>query len=246
MKSPLRFFLVVTAFILLSGYSYAQSTAEPTIDSTLDNMQNLSAVEGSNSKQYTVIVKGNNKVGQQVKIRMKLANPADSAKFSILRLVKNVPTVPITFDAQGVGILNANDWYTLQEDDVNAAVLEITFNAPGTIKYELDLLRNDGNVIAKVSETIRVASVAGIDDMIENTQVKVYPVPASRNDEVTLNLGELRNASVTVVDLLGKPVYQAEKLSGVTKINTSGFSKGMYFIKVIKGSEAAMVRMLVQ
>lgn len=246
MKSPLRFFLVISTFLLLNGSGYAQSTAEPTIDSPLDQIQTLSSVDEA-ATEYSIIVTGNNKASDRVKIRMVLDNPADASKFTLIRLVENVPTVPIVFDAQGVATLNGGEFYTLRETaDVNAAVLSIKFNTPGIYAYELQLLREDGNILARNKETVRVAGVAGIDDMIENTQVKVYPVPVTSQDEVTLNLGELKNASVIVMDVLGKPVYQADKLSGAARISTSGFAKGIYFVKVIKGTEAAMVRLLVQ
>jgi hypothetical protein len=249
MMSHLRFFLVISAFLLLSNYGYAQSTAEPTIDGTLDNIQTLSSVEGNNSATWTAVVKGNNKVGQQVKIRMKLENPADASKFDLFRLAGepgNITEIPLTFDSEGVAILNANDWYTLVEEDVNAAILKIVFKQSGIFKYELQLMRNDNNIIARQKETVRVASVAGLDDMIENTRISVYPVPSPAQDDITLNLGSLKNASVLIVDMLGKPVYKADMLSGTAKISTTSFAKGIYFVKVMKGSEAAMVRMVVQ
>lgn len=246
MKSPLRFLLIICASLSLHGYSYAQNTNEPTIDSPLDQIQTLSSVD-EDGLDYSIIVTGNNKEGDRVKIRMVLDNPADASKFTLIRLVENVPTVPIVFDAEGIAILNGGEFYTLTETaDVNAAVLNIKFNTPGIYSYELQLLREDGNILARTKETVRVAGVAGIDDMIENTQVKVYPVPVASQDEVTLSLGELKNASIIVMDVLGKPVYQADKLSGSARISTLGFAKGVYFVKVIKGTEAAMVRMLVQ
>jgi hypothetical protein len=246
MKSPLQFFLIISAFLFFNSYGYAQSTAEPTIDSPLDEIQTLSTLN-TNGQDYSVIVTGNNKEGDKVKIRMKLDNPADASKFTLMRLVNNVPTVPIEFNAEGIAILNAGDFYTLKKGaDVNAAVLNIKFNTAGIFSYELQLLRDDGNILARNKETVRVASVAGLNDIIEDTQIKVYPVPVASQSDIYLQLGELKNASVIVMDVLGKPIYQADKLSGTTRISTVGFSKGIYFVKVVKGSEAALVRMVIQ
>lgn len=245
MKSPLRFLLAICAFLLI-GNASAQFV-EPTINGTLDSYKNLQPGD-ANSKNWTVITTAGGRANEMVKIRMRLKTPADQSKFILERFIKTDQKGTgeiVKFDANGVAILGGEDFFPLK-DDVNAAVLGITFLEEGLYVFDLELLRNDGNVLARSNEIIKVGNVAGLDDVIEGSRIAVYPVPSESNKEVTLDLGGLANASVMVIDLLGKPVYQADKVSGTTRISTAGLAKGVYLVKVVKGSEAAMVRMLVQ
>jgi Secretion system C-terminal sorting domain len=60
--------------------------------------------------------------------------------------------------------------------------------------------------------------------------VKIYPNPAQQ--VMTVDMGEMENATLTVIDVLGKTVYQKTALSGQNTMDVSTFSKGVYIIEI--------------
>jgi Secretion system C-terminal sorting domain len=60
--------------------------------------------------------------------------------------------------------------------------------------------------------------------------VKIYPNPAQQ--VMTVDMGEMENATLTVIDVLGKTVYQKAAVSGQNNLDVSTFSKGVYIIEI--------------
>jgi Secretion system C-terminal sorting domain len=60
--------------------------------------------------------------------------------------------------------------------------------------------------------------------------VKIYPNPAQQF--VTVEMDELSDATISVVDVLGKKLYQKTGVTGQSSIDLSSFSSGIYFIEI--------------
>jgi hypothetical protein len=60
--------------------------------------------------------------------------------------------------------------------------------------------------------------------------VKIYPNPAQQ--VMTVDMGEMENGTLTVIDVLGKIVYQKAAVSGQNTMDISTFSKGIYIIEI--------------
>jgi hypothetical protein len=118
-----------------------------------------------------------------------------------------------------------------------------TFNVPANFAYQtsaglpVDLTKLA--LVAYVSETTKeVINVSGADVTVttavaeaskpENT-ISVFPNPAS--DYVTINTAS-KNANVQILNVLGETVYNNTQQNEITRVNTSGFDSGIYFVKV--------------
>ena len=67
---------------------------------------------------------------------------------------------------------------------------------------------------------------------LKTASVKVYPNPANNNFTIALN--GFNSASVTICDILGKPVYRNKTNASSIQIENDGrFKSGMYLIKVV-------------
>ena len=82
-----------------------------------------------------------------------------------------------------------------------------------------------------------IAYFKGVDAVISVEEYKmlegifVYPNPAK--DQLTLDLGtnNLKNASVKVLDLLGKTLTHQKVSSNKTTISLNGLRQGIYLVK---------------
>jgi hypothetical protein len=73
---------------------------------------------------------------------------------------------------------------------------------------------------------------SGEDDEEEETAMSVYPNP--NNGAFTLNTGNSEEKDIYVYDVLGKVVFQKNKVTEkTTEINIAGSPKGVYMVKII-------------
>jgi hypothetical protein len=85
--------------------------------------------------------------------------------------------------------------------------------------------------------TITGAVVTSIGDVAFENKVAVFPNPTA--DVLNISYGFNKpNAQVTLIDVTGKTVYQSNQL--VQSIDLSGFSKGIYFLKISVGGESCV------
>ena len=112
---------------------------------------------------------------------------------------------------------------------------------PGMNFYRLRQYDSDGtNRISKI-----VAVSFGDDDIV---LTKLYPNPVRKSDLLQMELGIPRDQSarVTVMDAVGKPVFQDMIPAGETvrtyAIPTDQWAGGIYFLKVITDGNQQLVR----
>ncbi|MBB6611504.1 T9SS type A sorting domain-containing protein [Pontibacter sp. Tf4] len=246
MKKLLRAYVTFFALLLLPLAGFSQGLDEPGINSTLDN-PGVNVVVNE-VVYYDLFVDARDRAGEVMAIRIKLTDPTQRQYITMEYTIdpdRNNPSTavfsPLTFDEEGIGYIGPKEGAPLKDYSI---IIRATFTQAGRYSYHLQLERNDLNIMADNLELIKVSSTTGTDDMIENTRIMAYPTVA--DGTVNVDLGQVRNADLQVMDMLGRTVYSASKVNGLATINTHQLSKGLYVIKVIKGSDAAALRFIVK
>ena len=240
----------------VSGSVTVTTLQEPTINSTLDNIDQdpNGGLETGRDIEWQILADANDRAGEKANIEIALADPAQRNNFTLFYDVRRAimnggepDFQPLTFNSDGVAVIGPEGGETLvaiaNNPDINQ-ILKINFMQPGTYTYTVRLRRDEGNIIASVNETVTVTGVAGMDDMIGDTRISVYPTLANGN--VRVDLGDVRSADIIVTDVLGRVVMQVEKASGAVQLNTSSIAKGTYFVKIVKGKDVAGSRFVVR
>ena len=255
MRSTLRFSLALSAAMLFFGTANAQQNKtpltatnaanavqfnEPTIDGTLDVVPDLAV---NQEARFDIFITAGDRAGDPVNVVITLLDPAQRNNFVMEQATDatGASFVPVVFNEQGIAKLGPAGGEPLANMQ---KYFRVTFSQPGIYRYRLDLLRMDQNVVATMTEATRVSTVAGTDDMIDNNRLVVYPTVS--NGTVNVDLGQVRNADVQVTDMLGRVVYKAGNQSGSTQIDTRQLGKGLYFVKVVKDGDAAVLRFFVK
>ncbi|ARS37280.1 T9SS type A sorting domain-containing protein [Pontibacter actiniarum] len=247
MKATLHAYLTIIALALAIGTSQAQSTIqEPTIDGTLDTYENLEVGE---DYLWQVFVRPYDYLGDSVNLEIQLLNPELRDNFTLLynsnREAQNEEEATysqVEFNEAGFAMVGPPKGEKMEGN--YREYFKINFAEEGVYGYKLTLRRRDGTDLARLDESVQVGTVAGIDDMIGGTRVAVYPTVSE--GAVRLNLGQIRNASVAVVDMLGRKVLEVSKANGIVEINTQDYARGTYFVKVFAEDDVASSRLIVR
>jgi hypothetical protein len=87
-------------------------------------------------------------------------------------------------------------------------------------------------------DNVNITTTTGVTSVFHpDADLLVYPNPA--NDFLTVNGSDIKNAAVTLTDMIGKTVFQSQMTNGKLKIDVSSFPKGIYFLQV--QSEKGMI-----
>lgn len=82
---------------------------------------------------------------------------------------------------------------------------------------------------------------SGLDELVDNQQMLVYPNPFSETTTVYFG-NDLKDHSIQIVDLLGKQVYANNQLSGnKLEIQANDFKAGMYVLVLIDNKSGEVV-----
>ncbi|NQX96259.1 MAG: HYR domain-containing protein [Flavobacteriales bacterium] len=73
----------------------------------------------------------------------------------------------------------------------------------------------------------------------------VYPNPTTGN--ISINLGDIKNAGISISNITGKVVYTLNKINKtIVEISLAEFSKGVYFIKIQNESQQKVIKLIKQ
>lgn len=78
-------------------------------------------------------------------------------------------------------------------------------------------------------DDIKTAGV-GVNNVLANSDVKVYPNPAKENVSIETSKGN--NSVITILDLSGKTIETINTSKTITTLNTSNITSGIYFIQI--------------
>ena len=130
---------------------------------------------------------------------------------------------------------------TLSADDCYSIELKDAYGdgwAVGNTQHGLEVFNGDTSMLLidgeftgkslKKSNAITTTNYLGVADANIN-KVNLYPNPTT--GIVQINTAE--TVKVTIVDMLGKVVYQNASVDAKTQINLSSFQKGIYMAKIV-------------
>lgn len=92
--------------------------------------------------------------------------------------------------------------------------------------------------------TVLINGQLGLGVNVMNGGLSLYPNPAS--SQISLNLGDLKNARVSIVDASGKIVRNIQVTSSVEVLNISQLENGVYFMNIQTDSSRHMLRFVKQ
>jgi hypothetical protein len=93
---------------------------------------------------------------------------------------------------------------------------------------------NNGNVTAAYTTDIST----GINEIIANNISTVYPNPFANTTTININANiTLKNASVSIVDMLGKQVKSMRVDKNEIQLNRDDLQKGIYFYQVLSNEK---------
>jgi Secretion system C-terminal sorting domain len=153
----------------------------------------------------------------------------------------------ISFQAQNTEGSNLLTWQTATE--TNTSHFDIERSPDGKIFEKIGAVKAKGSnsayqYVDKIGAFSTIYYRLKINDLDEKNdyskivsvkqagklKVKIYPNPAQQF--VTVEMDEVSDATISVVDVLGKKLYQKTGVTGQSSIDLSSFSSGIYFIEI--------------
>lgn len=151
---------------------------------------------------------------------------AVQAKIKVDGLVKQLFTIPVLAVN---GIYSKNFSYNFNTVGEHEFCIEV--NSPTN---EI-IISNNSNC-----KGITVFTISGVDELINVTNLNVFPNPVERMLSVKLALIEYENVKFSLKNVLGQSLYSYENGNSLfhnEKINVSSFSKDIYFLNIQIGSQ---------
>ncbi len=119
------------------------------------------------------------------------------------------------------------------------------------------LVRDSNGCTASVTETVganackdsEIASPEEPPVEVVVGKIQVAPNPATDHFNLQLNVNETSNASILIVNIAGKIVYQAEQVINNNyrqQFDTTDWATGLYFVNVKIGQQVSTEKLLVQ
>jgi len=174
------------------------------------------------------------------------------------KMVGEIDGLLFTIMNGGVGIIDLEDFSVADTAFVSPTTLTISGMAMDTIDGNLYIATTDytsigigtiynalgieiGNFDAGVSPdaiAIDYRDNTGIDDLLSENKIKLYPNPAS--DVITIKADGINSNVFNVIDISGRVILQGstDLMLGSANINISTLESGLYFFVLSNGSES--------
>lgn len=95
--------------------------------------------------------------------------------------------------------------------------------------------------------TIVVQNPVGITEILQKTDVTVYPNPSTGRFQLSISGSQLPgNSSLVVYNLLGDKVYQSEILTPIISVDLTSSAKGIYLFNIVDGQNIITKRVIKQ
>lgn len=92
---------------------------------------------------------------------------------------------------------------------------------------------SNGSLIQGNQQPYEISVITGIRNTSIYLNAQVYPNPVIENLILVIRNTELKNLSYVLVDMQGKVLSQNKIINTSTTIETTSYSKGVYFIKLL-------------
>ena len=210
-----------------------------TVATTLNNQE----VERGTAKTFTVTATANDaNPATMVRGRLTLADPTKAANIVLEYLDENNQYQTIAFQ-NGVAMIGPAEGMPLS--NINNLGFRAAFSAAGVYGYTLELINVDGGaLVATATESVEAVTPTGIKKGFEKGGFAVYPTLTT--GAVKVDLVNARNASIQVIDMMGRAVVAKNNVNGVVELDLSKVAKGTYIVRIQDGSNVNTQRVVVR
>ncbi|WP_439881193.1 T9SS type A sorting domain-containing protein [Pontibacter sp. MBLB2868] len=179
-----------------------------------------------------------------VRGRLTLATPANATHVMLEYLDADGTTYrPITIGADGVALIGPEAGMALSQ--INGSAFRVAFDAAGSYTYTLSLYEVDGGkVVATATESVEVVAPTAITKGTEKSGYAIYPTLVT--SIVKIDLADARNASIQIIDMMGRTIISKSNVGGIVALDLSQVAKGTYVVKIQDGSRVNTQRVVVR
>jgi PKD repeat protein len=136
---------------------------------------------------------------------------------------------------------NATSYSWVFGDGVGTSLIEsptYTYTSNGT--YTACLTASNATSSDETCKDVNVTTVVGIEDIVLNAALNIFPTPASDVMNVSLN-GSFSNVTVEVFNMLGESVMAPVNMtSNTVAMNVTNLSEGNYIVKLTSDNGMAV------
>jgi len=114
--------------------------------------------------------------------------------------------------------------------------------------YKIDMGNSYIYAIANTSDSLFIFDYnsSGINNISENSEIKIYPNPSFGKFTVQLATGKQPEANIEVHNVLGEKVYSYTMTNAPVSIDLSSQPKGIYFLKFYNGQTVLTKKIAIQ
>ena len=157
--------------------------------------------------------------------------------FVVVNPIPPTPVITLNVNTLTSNAVNGNQWYNLANGAISNATAQTYM--PQQIGNYFVIVSLNG--CSSDSSNIIYFDNTGIDDVENNTLIKIYPVPAF--DKVFLDfqqLNGLQNTAISIYNIQGQMILQQTIMQSHTELNITQLAKGMYIVKVSNDKKSLM------
>jgi len=125
---------------------------------------------------------------------------------------------------------NSNDQVVTVTISNTVLTLHFSTTNTGTADVVITASSNGRDVQSKFKAEVKLPT--GINDVIDNEPIQVYPNPTSGKVQIKFSSAPKADTWITVIDIYGKIILKLKAESRDENLNLSGNSPGLYFIKI--------------
>lgn len=145
------------------------------------------------------------------------------------------------------GVEGSNVYPTVIAVSKSNNTLSFTDNVmtPGTKKYYyIEVIQNDGDRIISSPIWYRLSNFAGVNELKNSISLVAFPNPVNSVLYLSTNIND--SYDVTISNIEGKVLFTETYLTPNSKISTSQFEKGIYFLEIRSKNERKIEKLIIE
>ncbi|MFC2137162.1 T9SS type A sorting domain-containing protein [Bacteroidota bacterium] len=182
-------------------------------------------------------------------------NPGDNIKLELTLKNNSLAATATSIEAKLISLdalISSPDYIRGFEDilptesitSTSTYTMEISENCPVNTELPIEVnIYSYGNLCWIDTLYIQVEEPVNIKQTSESL-TRIYPNPT--NDVINIQIENVNNTIIDIYDITGKKIYSILPVSEIEKIDVSGFSKGIYLIKIKQANEVFVRKIVVK
>ncbi|MGE0561789.1 MAG: T9SS type A sorting domain-containing protein [Flavobacteriales bacterium] len=213
--------------ILVTGYNHKWSTTPP---------QTTATATGLCPGTYTDTITDDNNCQIVATVTITQAAP-----FSITTMAVDASSPTACDGSASVNPSGGNAPYTYEWTPSGDTTSSITAQCPGT--YTVCVTDADGCM--ECDSTVVIGPTTGIYETVLADKVSIFPNPSVDGQFSILADRLILNSTFTVMNVLGKQVFNSTIKTQKTKIDMTNQPKGIYFIQINTGNTSVLKKVII-